>query len=242
MSGFLPWPWRRRREEGLKGGPRLALLRLLARLFDYALFGLLLMLASMQSGRWAFTGVWLPVKLALLAAPWMALWTALLGATPGKMLLRLRVRSLEPGRVGLAAAMRREGRCLLSGVALGTPLAVFTAAMAGLACTFHLGPVWDRRAHARRAAAGGCGLAARSALARRGHPPCGSRGRLPAVHAGSRSAAGRAARGAGNRRRPGRRAAGGLGRPASMMILFLPEGPREFGRPRAARSRGQRIR
>ncbi|GIU77574.1 MAG: hypothetical protein KatS3mg005_0812 [Bryobacteraceae bacterium] len=149
MSGFLPWPWRRRREEGSKAGPRLALLRLLARLFDYALFGLLLMLASMQSGRWAFTGFWLPVKLALLAAPWMALWTALLGATPGKMLLRLRVRSLEPGRVGLAAAMRREGRCLLSGVALGTPLAVFTMINAGLACTFHFGPVWDRRARTR---------------------------------------------------------------------------------------------
>ncbi len=94
-----------------RAGPRLALLRLQVRLFDYALFGLLLMLASMHFGRWAFIGFWLPVKLALLAAPWMALWTALAGATPGRMLLRLRVRPVGSGRIGLAAAMRREGRC-----------------------------------------------------------------------------------------------------------------------------------
>lgn len=149
MNWRLRWPWRRRREEGRTGGLRLALLRLLARLFDYALFGLLLMLASMHFGRWAFTGFWLPVKLALLAAPWMALWTALAGATPGKMLLRLRVRPVEPGRIGLAAAMQREGRCLLSGAALGTPLAVFTVAKAGLLCAAHARPVWDRRAGTR---------------------------------------------------------------------------------------------
>lgn len=92
------------------------LLRLLTRLFDYALFGLVLMLASMQAGRWAFSGFWLPAKLALLAAPWLALWTALAGATPGKLLQRLRVPNVEPGRVALAAAMRRELRCLVSGV------------------------------------------------------------------------------------------------------------------------------
>ncbi len=137
MNWRLSWSWRRKREEGRSGGPRLALLRLQVRLFDYALFGLLLMLASMHFGRWAFIGFWLPVKLALLAAPWMALWTALAGATPGRMLLRLRVRPVGSGRIGLAAAMRREGRCLLSGVALGKPLTVFTAAKAGLLCAFN---------------------------------------------------------------------------------------------------------
>lgn len=147
MRWFLRWPWRRKREESCTGGLRLASLRLLARLFDYSLFGLLLMLASTQFGRWAFTGFWFPVKLVLLTAPWMALWTALARATPGKLLLRLRVRNLEPAcRVGLAAAMRPEGRCLLSGVALGAPLAVYTVAKAGLACAAQVRPVWDRRA------------------------------------------------------------------------------------------------
>ncbi len=79
------------------------------------------MLVSMHFGRWASTGFWLPVKFALLAAPWIALWTALAGATPEKTLLRLWVRPVNPGRIGLAAAMRREGTCLFSGVALGTP-------------------------------------------------------------------------------------------------------------------------
>jgi hypothetical protein len=104
------------------------------------------MLVSMHFGRWASTGFWLPVKFALLAAPWIALWTALAGATPEKTLLRLWVRPVNPGRIGLAAAMRREGTCLFSGVALGTPLAVFTVAKAGLLCAAHVRSVWDCRA------------------------------------------------------------------------------------------------
>ena len=143
----LPWQARRRPKDYRKGGPRITASRLLARLFDYTLFGLLLMGLALGLGRWGLVDVWFPVKLVLLAVPWMALWTALLGATPGKLLFRLRVRSrAAAGRVGLARALQREWRCLVSGVLLAIPTGGVWAGKSMLVSLFGLRNIWDRRA------------------------------------------------------------------------------------------------
>jgi len=156
-AGLAAWQWARdrlpgvlprsRRQDGhRRGGPRLTASRLLARLFDYTLFGLLLMLLALGLGRWGFVDIWFPGKLALLAVPWLAVWTALVGATPGKLLLRLRVRDVEAGRVTLAAAMQREWECLRSGVVLAVASAGAWLGKSALVSLFGFRNVWDRRA------------------------------------------------------------------------------------------------
>lgn len=152
-------PWRpasnRGQDDCRRGGLRITARRLLARVFDSTLFGLLLMLLALGLGRWGFADGWFPVKLVLLAVPWLALWTALAGATPGKLLLRLRVRSVETGRVGLAAALRREWLCVRSGVGLAAATLGVWLGKSTLISLLGLPEVWDRRAGTRVVQLGG---------------------------------------------------------------------------------------
>lgn len=79
--------------------------------------------------------LWVPVEAALLAG---------FGTTPGKAMLRLRVRHRDGGSLTYAEALERSGRVWMAGLALGIPVAnLVTMLLAYLRLTSHGSTWWD---------------------------------------------------------------------------------------------------